>query len=126
VRAQRAARARCLHDRVVGAALGQPRWPLCVQSMLRRGARERYSGSTLAAAVEPWELELAKTMEERFATIRLVADNVSRFRMAVRQHAKLVRQITEQAVRKTLTNVHSEQSATFLVKAYMTCISSSR
>jgi hypothetical protein len=94
--------------------------------MLRRGARERYSGSTLAAAVEPWELELAKTMEERFATIRLVAENVSRFRMAVRQHAKLVRQITEQAVRKTLTNVHSEQSATFLVKAYMTCISSSR
>ena len=67
---------------------------------LRRGAGERYTGSTLVVAAEPWELELANAMEERFATIRLVAHNVSRFRMAVRQHAKLVREIAERRSRE--------------------------
>jgi hypothetical protein len=67
---------------------------------LRWGAGERYTGSTLAAAAEPWELELAEALEESFAPIRRVAHNVSRFRMAVRQHAKLVREVAERRSRE--------------------------
>jgi len=62
---------------------------------LRRGTGDRYPRSAFAAAAQPWESELAETLEERFAEIRRVARSVSRVRMAFRLHAKLERMVAE-------------------------------
>jgi len=69
--------------------------PQTFTAYLRRGAGERYPRSTLAAVAQPWEIELAETLEERFAEIRRLARGVSRVRMAFRQHAKLERALAE-------------------------------
>ena len=53
--------------------------------------RSRYPRSAFTAVAQPWEIELAETLEERFAEIRRVARSVSRVRMAFRLHAKLER-----------------------------------
>ena len=47
--------------------------------------------AALAAVSQPWELEIADALEERFAAIRRTARSVSRLRTAFRQHAKLER-----------------------------------
>jgi hypothetical protein len=47
------------------------------------------------AVAQPWELELAEALEERFAEIRRLARSVSRVRMAFRLHAKLERAAAE-------------------------------
>jgi hypothetical protein len=62
---------------------------------LRRGTGDRYPRSAFAAAAQPWEIELADVLEERFAEIRRVARSVSRVRMAFRLHAKLERTVAE-------------------------------
>ena len=56
---------------------------------------DRYPRSALAGVAQPWEVELAETLEERFAEIRRLARSVSRVRMAFRQHAKLERSKAE-------------------------------
>ena len=56
---------------------------------LRRGTGDRYPRSAFAAVAQPWEIEFAETLEQRFAEIRRLARSVSRVRMAFRQHAKL-------------------------------------
>ena len=58
---------------------------------IRRGTGDRYPRSALAAVAQPWELEIADALEERFAAIRRAARSVSRVRRAFRQHAKLER-----------------------------------
>ena len=67
---------------------------------LRRGTGDRYPRSAFTAVAQPWELELAESLEERFAEIRRLARSVSRVRMAFRLHAKL-----ERAVDATSGNV---------------------
>jgi hypothetical protein len=62
---------------------------------LRRGTGDRYPRSAFTAVAQPWELELAESLEERFAEIRRLARSVSRVRMAFRLHAKLERAVTD-------------------------------
>ena len=62
---------------------------------IRRGTGDRYPRSALAAVAQPWELEIADALEERFAAIRRTARSVSRLRTAFRQHAKLERTLAE-------------------------------
>ena len=64
---------------------------------IRRGTGDRYPRSALAAVAQPWELEIADALEERFADIRRTARSVSRLRTAFRQHAKLERTLAERA-----------------------------
>ena len=61
-----------------------------------RGTGDRYPRAALAAA-QPWELEIADALEERFANIRRAARSVSRLRTAFRQHAKLERAMVERS-----------------------------
>ena len=58
---------------------------------IRRGTGDRYPRAALAAVSQPWELEIADALEDRFAAIRRTARSVSRLRTAFRQHAKLER-----------------------------------
>jgi len=67
---------------------------------LRRGTGDRYPRSAFAAVAQPWEVELAETLEERFAGIRRLARSVSRVRMAFRQHAKLERTLAVAAAER--------------------------
>lgn len=62
---------------------------------IRRGTGDRYPRAALAAVAQPWELEIADALEERFADIRRTARSVSRLRTAFRQHAKLERTLGE-------------------------------
>ena len=64
---------------------------------IRRGTGDRYPRAALAAAAQPWELEIADALEERFAAIRRTARSVSRLRTAFRQHAKLERTLVERS-----------------------------
>ena len=66
---------------------------------IRRGTGDRYPRSALAAAAQPWELELAEALEERCAEVRRLARSVSRVRMAFRQHAKLECAVAEKGER---------------------------
>ena len=64
---------------------------------IRRGTGDRYPRAALAAAAQPWELEIADALEDRFAAIRRSARSVSRLRTAFRQHAKLERTLAGEA-----------------------------
>jgi hypothetical protein len=70
-------------------------------SYIRRGTGDRYARSALAAVAQPWEVELAEALEERFAEIRCLARSVSRVRMAFRQHAKLERTLAAAAAERS-------------------------
>jgi hypothetical protein len=70
-------------------------------SYIRRGTGDRYPRSALAGVAQPWEVELAETLEERFAEIRRIARSVSRVRMAFRQHAKLERTLAAVAAERS-------------------------
>jgi hypothetical protein len=56
---------------------------------LGRGGGDRYPRSAFAGVVQPWEAELAETLEARFAAIRRLARSVTRVRRVMREHAKL-------------------------------------
>jgi hypothetical protein len=64
---------------------------------IRRGTGDRYPRSALASVAQPWELEIADALEQRFAAIRRTARSVSRLRTAFRQHAKLERTLVERS-----------------------------
>jgi hypothetical protein len=56
---------------------------------IRRGKGVRYPRAAFRGLTQPWELEIADTLENRFARIRLLVHSLSQLRVAFRQHQRL-------------------------------------
>ena len=56
---------------------------------IRRGRQLRYSRAAFRGLAQPWEIELAEAMEDRFAPIRRLVQSLSALRVQLRQHLRL-------------------------------------